>query len=85
MVEIDVGDGLLRVRLTGWDRLWALKRDFAVPLARVTAVRVDPQTARAPMGCGGRGRTCRGWSPPAATGAPAGGTSGASMTRPGRS
>ena len=46
MVAIDLSDGLLRVRLTGWDRLWALKWDLAVPLAHVTAVRIDPETAR---------------------------------------
>jgi hypothetical protein len=44
VVEI-VGDRL-RARLDGWDRVWALKRELAVPLAHVRGVEPAPEGLR---------------------------------------
>ena len=40
----------LVVRITGWDRLWALKREIRVPLANVQGAAVDPSIANGSPG-----------------------------------
>ncbi len=50
MVTLSVGSGLLRVRIAGWSRVWALSGGFDVPLANVRAARIDPTLRLAPDG-----------------------------------
>ena len=46
MVDLDVADGKLVVRVEGLDKLWALKSSLEIPLEHVTGVRADPEAAR---------------------------------------
>jgi hypothetical protein len=46
MVNISVSDGIVHFRVEGWDQLWALKSELAIPLAHIRDVRVDPTIAR---------------------------------------
>ncbi len=43
MTTIDITATELVVRLSGWDRLWALKRKLTIPLAHVRGAAVDPE------------------------------------------
>ena len=42
MVDITVSDGLVQFRVEGWDKLWSLKSELAIPLAHIRDVRADP-------------------------------------------
>lgn len=44
-----VGTGQVRLELTGWDRLWVLKRRLTFPIRSVLGVYADP-TATRPQG-----------------------------------
>jgi hypothetical protein len=46
MVEVTMLGDRVRFEVQGWDRLWALKSQLEIPLAHITAVRVDPEPAR---------------------------------------
>jgi hypothetical protein len=46
VVTVTTDAGRLDVRLTGWDRVWALKRAIVVPLEHVESIEHDPDTAR---------------------------------------
>ena len=50
MVTVDVADGMVQVRLSGWARVAALKSALDVPLDRVVRARRDPMTAGGPEG-----------------------------------
>lgn len=50
MAELLVEGQKLVVRLSLWERLWALRGNVAVPLAAVTAVSVEPNPYRALRG-----------------------------------
>lgn len=50
MAEIAIVDDTLIVHVTGWDRLWALKRRLEIPMAHVLGATRDPETARKPIG-----------------------------------
>ncbi|HTQ24277.1 MAG TPA: hypothetical protein VMI09_06240 [Candidatus Binataceae bacterium] len=52
MVELSVGDGMLKVEILGWHKVFALKSRFLIPLAHVGGVRRDPEDA---------GRWWKGW------------------------
>ena len=45
MVELSVGDGMLRVEVLGWHKLFAFKSSFVIPLEHVGDVRRDPEDA----------------------------------------
>jgi hypothetical protein len=42
MTEVAIVGDRLRVRLSGWDRVWALKREIEVPLSQVRSVEPAP-------------------------------------------
>ena len=46
MTTIELTPETLTVRLSGWDRVWALRSRVEVPLAHVRAVEIDPSAAR---------------------------------------
>jgi hypothetical protein len=46
MATIQIENDSLQVRLTGWDRLLAIKGGMKVPLSDVTGVAVDPPEAQ---------------------------------------
>ena len=50
MIRLTVEGDEIVVRLSGWDRVWALRREVRAPLALVAEVRVDPTIARDPQG-----------------------------------
>lgn len=50
MARILVTDDSLEVRLTGLDRLWALRRGITVPLSAVRGATADPGAAAEPKG-----------------------------------
>ena len=50
MVDLDVSATDLVVRPKGWHRLWALRREVRVPLARVTGARVEDRPGRSVRG-----------------------------------
>ena len=51
MTEIALTNQTLTVSLTGWDRLWALRRRIAVPLTSVRGADVaEAEAARGPRG-----------------------------------
>ena len=47
MAHLSIEAGILRIRLSGFDRILALTGELAVPLAHVTAVSARPPEARA--------------------------------------
>ena len=55
MTEVTIGNGRLHVEITGWDRVWSLRRRFDIPLAHVRDARIDPAVARGPKGLRVRG------------------------------
>lgn len=46
MVDLNVADGKLVVRVEGMDKLWALRSSLEIPLQHVAGVRSDPESAR---------------------------------------
>lgn len=46
MVELEIGDGNLRLHVKGMDKLWALKSTLEIPLRHVTGIHADPEIAR---------------------------------------
>src|SRR5579863_8006888 len=46
MIDISVKDGTAHFRVEGWDKLWALKSELAIPPAHIRQVRADPTVAR---------------------------------------
>jgi hypothetical protein len=46
VVDISVSDGMVHFRVEGWDKLWSLKSELAIPLAHIRAARADPALAR---------------------------------------
>ena len=46
VVEVMVGETQVRLELTGWDRLWALKNNLVFPLESVYNVYADPAATR---------------------------------------
>jgi hypothetical protein len=42
MTDVEISGGTLTVLLSGWDRLFALKREIVVPLQHVTGAEVTP-------------------------------------------
>jgi hypothetical protein len=46
MVRIEIEGDTLHVEPQGWHKLWALKTHIDVPVAKVRAVRADPEAAR---------------------------------------
>lgn len=46
MVDLNVADGKLVVRVEGMDRLWALRSSLEIPLQHVAGARIDPEAAR---------------------------------------
>lgn len=43
MLTIEVFDARLIVRLSGWDRVWALKRELSVPVEHVESIAYEPE------------------------------------------
>ena len=50
MPEVDIISDTLVIRMTGWDKLWALKRRIQIPIAHVRGVRLADDIARGPKG-----------------------------------
>jgi hypothetical protein len=46
MVDVTIEGDRVRFAMEGWDKLWAFKSHLEIPLAHITAVRVDPEPAR---------------------------------------
>lgn len=46
MVDVSVHGDRVRFEVEGWDKLWTLRSQLEIPLAHITDVRVDPETAR---------------------------------------
>ncbi|HXE05419.1 MAG TPA: hypothetical protein VN579_05480 [Bryobacteraceae bacterium] len=46
MVDLNVADGKLVIRVEGLDKLWALKSCLEIPLEHVAGVLADPEAAR---------------------------------------
>jgi hypothetical protein len=46
MTTIDVTPTHLEVRLSGWDKVWALRRELRIPLSHVRRASVDSDAAR---------------------------------------
>jgi hypothetical protein len=44
MVETKIVDGWFRVKFTGWDLFWALRKDIAVPLNHISGAHIEPVT-----------------------------------------
>ena len=45
MVEVSVADGMLKVEILGWHKLFAFKSRLLIPLNHVSDVRRDPEDA----------------------------------------
>lgn len=43
MVDVEIKDSKLILRVEGMDQLWALKSHLEIPLEHISGVRVDPQ------------------------------------------
>lgn len=41
MIETRIADGWFRARLTGWDAIWALRREIGVPLAHISGAHIE--------------------------------------------
>jgi hypothetical protein len=50
MVEVRIDEDNLILDVQGWDKLWALKSQLAIPLENIRGVKVDPSVARGPKG-----------------------------------
>ncbi len=46
MVGVSIHGDTVRFVVEGWDKLWALKSELAIPLSHIKSVRVDPEPAR---------------------------------------
>jgi hypothetical protein len=46
MVDLAVGEGKLKLRVQGADKLWAFKSALEIPLVHIAGVRADPEIAR---------------------------------------
>ena len=46
MVDLSVAEGKLVLRVSGADKLWALKSSLEVPMEHVAGIRADPSVAR---------------------------------------
>jgi hypothetical protein len=46
MTIVEVNNDRLDITLTGWDRVWCLKRQLSIPLAHVKSVEVQPRPRR---------------------------------------
>lgn len=46
MVDITIEGDKVRFQVEGWDKLWAFKSEITIPLAHITEVRLDPESAR---------------------------------------
>jgi hypothetical protein len=45
VVGVEIQDGEVVVRMTGWERVWSLRREVRVPLAAVSGARAAPDLA----------------------------------------
>jgi hypothetical protein len=46
MVDAQITDGILELRVLGLHKLWAMKGSIQIPLASIASVRADPERAR---------------------------------------
>jgi hypothetical protein len=46
MMQVTIDGGRLRIALTGWDRVWTLRRGLEVPIERIASVRIAPELTR---------------------------------------
>jgi hypothetical protein len=47
LVDVQISDGILELRVHGLDKLWAFKDSIQIPLASIEIVRIDAERARA--------------------------------------
>jgi hypothetical protein len=46
MMTVDVNNGTLDITLTGWDRVWAVKKHISVPVSHIKNVEIRSGTAK---------------------------------------
>jgi hypothetical protein len=46
MMSVSINDGRFRIALSGWDRVWTLRRELAVPIERIASVQIAPELTR---------------------------------------
>lgn len=46
MMTVTVNEGRLCISLSGWDRVWTLRRGLEFPLERIASVRIAPELRR---------------------------------------
>lgn len=46
MMQVTIDNARLRIDLSGWDRVWTLRRGLEVPIERITSVRVASDLTR---------------------------------------
>jgi hypothetical protein len=46
VVDVTITEGIAHFRVQGWDQLWSLKSELAIPLAHIRNARADPTVAR---------------------------------------
>jgi hypothetical protein len=46
MVDISIDGDRVHFEVRGWDKVWTLRSELSIPLAHVTGVALDPDSAR---------------------------------------
>jgi hypothetical protein len=42
MMTVDVSNGQLDINLTGWDRVWTVKKSLSVPVSHIKSIDIKP-------------------------------------------